>query len=59
MLRATVLDRTSALQLYKGQRPNTYVLSGRGDYATPLLLTDGRFLRLVMTLAIANTPDGP
>jgi hypothetical protein len=55
----TVLDHTSALQLFNGQRPNTYVLSGRGEYGTPLLLTDGRFLRLLITLTIADTPDGP
>ena len=47
----------SSLHLQQGPRTNNYILSGR--LLAPMGLTDGRYLRIYMGLAIQKTKNGP
>jgi hypothetical protein len=59
LLHATILPRhRPGLRLYEGDRRYTYLLGGQPEHQAPLLLTDGRYLHLVMTLFIEKTRDG-
>lgn len=50
LLRRTILHPTGGITQTLGQRPETRVLGGWGGPLDPLPLTDGRFLRLSLTL---------
>lgn len=47
-----------SLQVYRGDRPNKYVLGSQGNLLAALPLRDGRYLDVRMGLAIYGTPDG-
>lgn len=57
LLHQTVMVPGSSLDLQQGDRKNNYILSGRSF--EPMALTDKRYLRIYMGLAIHKTKDGP
>jgi len=57
LLHQTVMRAGSSLHLQQGERRNNYILSGR--LVVPMVLTDGRYLRIYMGLSIQKTKDGP
>jgi hypothetical protein len=60
LLRATVLAPTGGLRLVFGPAGRTRgVLGGFGGPTDPLPLRDGRFLRLSVSLWLADTEQGP
>lgn len=58
LLRRTVLHPSGGITQAQGQRPDTRVLGGWGGPLDPLPLTNGRFLRLSLTLFRELTDQG-
>ena len=56
LLHQTVMAPGSSLHLQQGNRKNNYFLNGRS--LEPMALTDGRYLRIYMGLAIHRTKEG-
>jgi len=58
LLSLTVLKPEGGVRLAKGEN-DRMVLGGWSGPTDPLPLNDGCYLRLAVTLELANTPDGP
>jgi hypothetical protein len=58
LLRLTVLAPRGVVRLAQGRRPDTLVLGGWRGPDDPLPLRDNRYLRLSITLFLAQTPEG-
>lgn len=55
----TIIPEHVAVRLAKGSRPDVYVLGGYRGPTDALVLNNGHFLRLTMTLVLTDTADGP
>ena len=57
LLNITVMSDAAAVRLVAGDS-DAMVLTGWRGIGDPILLTDGRYLRLLMTVYLENTPKG-
>ncbi len=59
LLGHTVLTTGAAARLTRGPRNGVYVIGGQAGPTDPIKLTDGRYLRVAITLFLTKTDQGP
>lgn len=59
LLGNTILQTGAATRLARGPRKNVYAIGGYKGPTDSLSLTDGRFLRVAISLFITDTENGP